>query len=95
MIVDLDVEKSHLSGKEKQIPISYMKLNMLVGIHPSKQEGNMKLPEGRLCSKTEIARPNSRIKSLPHCFLSEILPRTVQISSYSESWPKLTETSYS
>lgn len=82
-MIDSDVEKSHLSGKEKQIPISYTKLNiMLVGIYSSKQEEDIKLPEGRLCSKTETAKPNSWIKSLPHCFLSEIMPHTVQISSY-------------
>lgn len=55
MIVDFDVEKSHLSGKQKQIPISYIKLNiMLVGIYSSKQEGDPKLPEGRLGCKTEM-----------------------------------------
>lgn len=41
MIVDFDVEKSHLSGKQKQIPIGYTKLStMLGGIYSSKQEGN-------------------------------------------------------
>lgn len=28
MIVDFAVEKSHLSGKQKQIPISYIKPNI-------------------------------------------------------------------
>lgn len=41
MIVDFDVEKSHLSGKQKQIPIGYTKLSTtLCGIYSSKQEGN-------------------------------------------------------
>lgn len=55
MIVYSDVQKCHLSGKQKQSPISYIKLNtMLVGISSSKQEGDPKLPEGRLGFKTEM-----------------------------------------
>lgn len=55
MIVYSDVQKSHLSGKQKQSPISYIKLNtMLAGISSSTQEEDPKLPEGRLSCKTEM-----------------------------------------
>lgn len=40
MIVDSDGENSHLAGKQKQIPISYLKLNiMMVLTYFSKEEG--------------------------------------------------------
>lgn len=40
VIVDSDGEKSHLASKQKQIPISYVKLNiMMVLIYFSEEEG--------------------------------------------------------
>lgn len=40
MIVDFDAKNSHLVGKQKQIPISYVKLHiMMVGTYFSKEEG--------------------------------------------------------
>lgn len=40
MIVDSDGENSHLAGKQKQIPISYVKFSiMIVLTYFSKEEG--------------------------------------------------------
>lgn len=45
MIVDFDVEKSHLSDKQNQIPVSYIKLMLLESIPVSKSETQRSLKE--------------------------------------------------
>lgn len=41
MIVDSDGENSRLAGKQKQIPISYVKLSIMIALtYFSKEEGN-------------------------------------------------------
>lgn len=52
MIVDFDAKNSHLVGKQKQIPISYVKLHiMMVGTYFSKEEeGQSRLKENFVVS---------------------------------------------